>query len=112
MEPAEYQGSEESNRFEQLLFRALIEDRISMSKKLLHCQTGLWLILKKSINRCFDGNLTVVRRHHCLTLRTGLPWIPSLSIIAPTDETGWNFSELGTAYHLESDPGSAVIHVE
>ena len=31
-EPAEYQGSEESNRFEQLLFRALIEDQISMSK--------------------------------------------------------------------------------
>ena len=31
-EPAEYQGAEESNRFEQLLFRALIEDQISMSK--------------------------------------------------------------------------------
>ena len=31
-EPFEYQGAEESNRFEQLLFRALIEDQISMSK--------------------------------------------------------------------------------
>lgn len=31
-EPVEYQGAEESNRFEQLLFRALIEDQISMSK--------------------------------------------------------------------------------
>jgi Zn-dependent peptidase ImmA (M78 family) len=31
-EPAEYQGAEESDRFEQLLFRALIEDQISMSK--------------------------------------------------------------------------------
>jgi Zn-dependent peptidase ImmA (M78 family)/transcriptional regulator with XRE-family HTH domain len=31
-EPVEYQGIEESNRFEQLLFRALIEDQISMSK--------------------------------------------------------------------------------
>lgn len=31
-EPVEYQGIEESNRFEQLLFRALIEDMISMSK--------------------------------------------------------------------------------
>lgn len=31
-EPVEYQGVEESNRFEQLLFRALIEDQISMSK--------------------------------------------------------------------------------
>jgi len=31
-EPIEYQGVEESNRFEQLLFRALIEDQISMSK--------------------------------------------------------------------------------
>lgn len=31
-EPIEYQGIEESNRFEQLLFRALIEDQISMSK--------------------------------------------------------------------------------
>jgi predicted HTH domain antitoxin len=28
----QYQGAEESNRFEQLLFRALIEDQISMSK--------------------------------------------------------------------------------
>ena len=31
-EPVEYHGVEESNRFEQLLFRALIEDQISMSK--------------------------------------------------------------------------------
>lgn len=31
-EPFEYQGVEESNRFEQLLFRALIEDQISTSK--------------------------------------------------------------------------------
>jgi len=31
-EPVEYQGVEESNRFEQLLFRALVEDQISMSK--------------------------------------------------------------------------------
>lgn len=31
-EPVDYQGAEESNRFEQLLFRALIEDQISMSK--------------------------------------------------------------------------------
>lgn len=31
-EPIEYNGAEESNRFEQLLFRALIEDQISMSK--------------------------------------------------------------------------------
>lgn len=31
-EPVEYQGAEESNRFEQLLFRALIEEQISMSK--------------------------------------------------------------------------------
>lgn len=31
-EPVEYTGAEESNRFEQLLFRALIEDQISMSK--------------------------------------------------------------------------------
>lgn len=31
-EPVEYQGAEESNRFGQLLFRALIEDQISMSK--------------------------------------------------------------------------------
>jgi Zn-dependent peptidase ImmA (M78 family) len=31
-EPVEYRGAEESNRFEQLLFRALIEDQISMSK--------------------------------------------------------------------------------
>lgn len=31
-EPVEYEGLEESNRFEQLLFRALIEDQISMSK--------------------------------------------------------------------------------
>lgn len=31
-EPIEYQGVEESNRFEQLLFRALIEEQISMSK--------------------------------------------------------------------------------
>jgi Zn-dependent peptidase ImmA (M78 family)/DNA-binding XRE family transcriptional regulator len=31
-EPVEYQGVEESNRFEQLLFRALIEEQISMSK--------------------------------------------------------------------------------
>lgn len=31
-EPVEYQGIEESNRFEKLLFRALIEDQISMSK--------------------------------------------------------------------------------
>lgn len=31
-EPVEYQGVEESNRFEQLLFRALIEGQISMSK--------------------------------------------------------------------------------
>lgn len=31
-EPIEYEGVEKSNRFEQLLFRALIEDQISMSK--------------------------------------------------------------------------------
>lgn len=31
-EPVEYEGAEESNRFKQLLFRALIEDQISMSK--------------------------------------------------------------------------------
>lgn len=31
-EPFEYDGVEESNRFEQLLFRALVEDQISMSK--------------------------------------------------------------------------------
>jgi Zn-dependent peptidase ImmA (M78 family) len=31
-EPHEYAGVEESNRFEQLLFRALIEEEISMSK--------------------------------------------------------------------------------
>jgi len=31
-EPVDYQGAEEGNRFEQLLFRALIEDQISMSK--------------------------------------------------------------------------------
>ncbi|HCY42408.1 MAG TPA: DNA-binding protein [Prolixibacteraceae bacterium] len=31
-EPYDYMGVEESNRFEQLLFRALIEDQISMSK--------------------------------------------------------------------------------
>ena len=31
-EPYDYAGVEESNRFEQLLFRALIEDQISMSK--------------------------------------------------------------------------------
>ncbi|KAA3652402.1 MAG: ImmA/IrrE family metallo-endopeptidase [Bacteroidetes bacterium] len=31
-EPVEYNGAEESNRFEQLLFRALVEDQISMSK--------------------------------------------------------------------------------
>ncbi|MEL7601220.1 MAG: XRE family transcriptional regulator [Proteiniphilum sp.] len=31
-EPVDYIGAEESNRFEQLLFRALIEDQISMSK--------------------------------------------------------------------------------
>ncbi|MGC3978535.1 MAG: XRE family transcriptional regulator [Paludibacteraceae bacterium] len=31
-EPVEYRGAEESNRFEQLLFRALVEDQISMSK--------------------------------------------------------------------------------
>lgn len=31
-EPFEYEGVEQSNRFEQLLFRALIEDQISMSK--------------------------------------------------------------------------------
>ena len=31
-EPIEYNGAEESNRFKQLLFRALIEDQISMSK--------------------------------------------------------------------------------
>lgn len=31
-EPVEYSGAEESNRFEQLLFRALVEDQISMSK--------------------------------------------------------------------------------
>lgn len=31
-EPVEYQGIEESNRFEQLLFRALVENQISMSK--------------------------------------------------------------------------------
>jgi len=31
-EPIEYSGAEESNRFEQLLFRALVEDQISMSK--------------------------------------------------------------------------------
>lgn len=31
-EPYEYEGVEQSNRFEQLLFRALIEEQISMSK--------------------------------------------------------------------------------
>lgn len=31
-EPFDYNGVEESNRFEQLLFRALIEEQISMSK--------------------------------------------------------------------------------
>ncbi|MBT0549870.1 helix-turn-helix domain-containing protein [Riemerella anatipestifer] len=31
-EPYDYEGIEKSNRFEQLLFRALIEDQISMSK--------------------------------------------------------------------------------
>ena len=31
-EPVEYKGIEESNRFEQLLFRALIEEQISISK--------------------------------------------------------------------------------
>lgn len=31
-EPYDYEGVEQSNRFEQLLFRALIEDQISMSK--------------------------------------------------------------------------------
>lgn len=31
-EPYDYTGAEESNRFEQLLFRALIEEQISMSK--------------------------------------------------------------------------------
>lgn len=31
-EPIEYKGLEESNRFEQLLFRALIENQISISK--------------------------------------------------------------------------------
>ena len=31
-EPYDYVGAEESNRFEQLLFRALVEDQISMSK--------------------------------------------------------------------------------
>lgn len=31
-EPYDYEGVEKSNRFEQLLFRALIEDQISMSK--------------------------------------------------------------------------------
>lgn len=31
-EPVDYRGVEESNRFEQLLFRALIEEQISMSK--------------------------------------------------------------------------------
>lgn len=31
-EPVEYKGTEESNRFEQLLFRALIEEQISISK--------------------------------------------------------------------------------
>lgn len=31
-EPVEYQGVEQSNRFEQLLFRALAEEQISMSK--------------------------------------------------------------------------------
>ena len=31
-EPFEYNGIEESNRFEQLLFRALVEEQISMSK--------------------------------------------------------------------------------
>ena len=32
-EPIEDRGAEQSNRFEQLLFRALIEDQISMSKE-------------------------------------------------------------------------------
>jgi predicted HTH domain antitoxin len=31
-EPVEYIGEEKSNRFEQLLFRALAEELISMSK--------------------------------------------------------------------------------
>jgi predicted HTH domain antitoxin len=31
-EPVEYLGAEESHRFQQLLFRALIEEKISISK--------------------------------------------------------------------------------
>jgi predicted HTH domain antitoxin len=31
-EPYDYEGVEKSNRFEQLLFRALIEKQITMSK--------------------------------------------------------------------------------
>ena len=31
-EPYDYENVEESNRFEQLLFRALIEEQITMSK--------------------------------------------------------------------------------
>ena len=31
-EPYKYEGKEESNRFDQLIFRALSEDIISMSK--------------------------------------------------------------------------------
>lgn len=40
-EPVDYQGVEESNRFEQLLFRALIEDQISMSKAASLCNQSL-----------------------------------------------------------------------
>ena len=40
-EPVEYQGVEESNRFEQLLFRALIEEQISMSKAASLCNQSL-----------------------------------------------------------------------
>jgi Zn-dependent peptidase ImmA (M78 family)/DNA-binding XRE family transcriptional regulator len=40
-EPVEYSGVEESNRFEQLLFRALIEDQISMSKAAALCNMPL-----------------------------------------------------------------------
>jgi predicted HTH domain antitoxin len=31
-EPIEYLGVEESNRFQQLLYKALLEEKISMSK--------------------------------------------------------------------------------
>lgn len=40
-EPSTYEGVEQSNRFEQLLFRALIEEQISMSKAASLCNQSL-----------------------------------------------------------------------